>query len=173
MIAVYGAGLYYEQSFAPAGCCALTWPNVDPVQAERILAQTDANGVNAAAQRRAAELVRASRPGDPTGWLRLAYADWLSHNGRLTDSGIRDLANSYLITPYGGVFTVWRTMLGLNNWSYLPLATRMDVAREVQIAKKTDLYGDQIRKAALYIRDPNGRLAAIVLGIGPNSKRTD
>jgi hypothetical protein len=166
LIAAYGAGLYYEQSFAPAGCCALTWPNADPVQAERILARTDPNGVNAAAQQQAAVAVRAARPGDPTGWLRLAYADWLSHDGRMTDAGMKALATSYLITPYGGPFSPWRVILSLNNWTILPVATRLDVAREIQVVK-TAQYFETTKKAAAGVRDPSGRMAAVVLGIAP------
>ena len=166
VIAAYGAGLYYEQSFARAGCCGLTWPNTDPVQAERILAQTDARGANAAAQLQAAVAVRDARPGDPTGWLRLAYADWLSHDGRMTDAGMKNLATSYLITPYGGPFSTWRVILSLNNWSILPKATRLDVAREIQVVKTAQFF-ETTQKAAAGIRDPNGRLAAAVLGIAP------
>ena len=168
-IAAYGAGLYYEQNFAAAGCCGLTWPIVDPVQAERIMAQTDPKGLNAAAQQQTAKTVIAARPGDPTGWLRLAHADWLAHGGHMTDAGVRALTTSYLVGAYGGTFTPWRVSLALNNWSVLSAAAQRDAAQEIQTAKQ-DQYFPATRRAASGIADPKGRIVAILLGIAPTSR---
>ncbi|MDB5459873.1 MAG: O-antigen polymerase [Caulobacteraceae bacterium] len=166
LIAAYGAGLYYEQVFAPAGCCALTWPNANPLQAERILGQVDARAVDPAAQEQAAVRVLNGRPGDPTAWLRLAYADWLTH-GRLTAAGQRALDTSYLIAPYGGAFTPWRISLALNNWSALPQATRQDAVKEVNVALTDYDTRRPLEAAVRGVGDPSGRLAAALLGLGP------
>jgi hypothetical protein len=164
LVACYGVGLYYEQNFAPAGCCALTWPSSDPGQAQRILNQTDAIGINAAAQRQAAVAILQGRPGDANAWLRLAYADWLDHGGRFSDGGRRALDTSYLITPYGGPFTAWRIALALSDWSNLSPNTRLDVAKEADIVK-TDQFAAATRAAAAAIRDPQGHLAAVRMGL--------
>ena len=167
LIALYGGGLYYEQTFAGAGCCALTWPSPDPVQAERIVTRIDPRAANAAAQREAALAVNHARPGEPTGWLRLAYADWLAHGGHMTDAGRHALDTSYLLTPYGGSFTPWRLSLAFNNWSTLPVSTQLDVIREVGLVKH-DRYLAQTRLADGGIIDPAGRVLATVLGVGPS-----
>ena len=167
LIAAYGAGLYYEQTFARAGCCALTWPTPDPIQAERILGQADPKGVNAAAEKQAATASIGARPGDPTGWLRLSYADWLAHNGNMTDVGKRALDTSYLLTPYGGSFTPWRIFLGLNNWSALPKATRQDVVNELQISVGDSRVLPAVKAIAQGVGDPSGRMVAALLGIAP------
>jgi hypothetical protein len=165
LIAAYGAGLLYEMVAAPAGCCALTWPSPDPVQAERVLGQTDPQGRNAAAQARTAQAVLAARPGDPTAWLRAAYAERLQH-GHLTDTGRRDIDTSYLIAPYGGPWSPWRIAFALDNWTALTPKIRQLVAAEVDVALDDDFVIREATKArALKVQDPRGRLAAALLGI--------
>lgn len=164
LAASYGGGLYYEQNFAPADCCGLTWPSTDPGQAQRILAQTDPRAIDPAAQMEAARAILRGRPGDANAWLRLSYADWLGHGGRFSDDGRRALEASYLITPYGGPFTAWRVALALSSWSSLSADTRQDVAKEVEIVKN-DQFAAATRAAAAAVRDPQGHLAAIRLGL--------
>jgi hypothetical protein len=165
LIAAYGAGLLYEMVAAPAGCCALTWPNPDPIQAERILAQTDPMGKSGAAQALAARAVLAARPGEPTAWMRVAYADRLQH-GRLTDAGRRALAASYLIAPYAGNQAPWRIGFALDDWTSLPPATRREAIAEINVALDDEGGVPQAtRAAALKVQDPAGRLAVALLGI--------
>jgi hypothetical protein len=164
LIASYGAGLYYEQNFAPTGCCGLTWPSSDPDQAQRILLQSDPKAVDAAAQMQAAKTILQGRPGDANAWLRLSYADWLTHGGQFSNDGRRALETSYLITPYGGPFTAWRVALALSNWSGLSNDTRRDVAKEVEIVKN-DQFAAATRAAAEAVRDPQGHLAAVRMGL--------
>lgn len=164
LIAAYGIGLYYEQNFAPLGCCALTWPSSDPSQAQRVLNQTDPKAIDPVAQKQAATIILQGRPGDANAWLRLAYADWLAHGGRFSNEGRRNLDTSYLITPYGGPFTAWRVALALSDWSNLAAGTRLDVAKEVEIVKK-DQFAAATRAAATAVRAPQGHLAAVRLGL--------
>jgi hypothetical protein len=165
LIAAYGAGLLYEMVAAPAGCCALTWPSPDPIQAERILTQTDPMGKSATAQALAARAVLAARPGEPSAWMRAAYADRLQH-GRLTDAGRRALDSSYLIAPYAGGQTPWRIGFALDNWTNLQPATRQEAVQEINVALNDEGgIPEATKAAALKVQDPAGRLTAALLGI--------
>jgi hypothetical protein len=164
LVAAYGAGLLYEMVAAPAVCCGLTWPSPDPVQADRILARTDPQGRDAAAQRRAATLVLRARPGDPSAWLRLAYADRLA-NGRLSDAGRHDLDTSYLLAPYGGAWAPWRISFALDNWTALTPKIRQLAAAEIKVALSDYDIPKVIKAQALKVQDPLGRLAAALLGL--------
>jgi hypothetical protein len=165
LIAAYGAGLLYEMVAAPAGCCALTWPSLDPIQAERLLARTDPMGKSAAAQALTARTVLAARPGEPSAWMRLAYADRLQH-GRLTDAGQHALDTSYLIAPYVGNQTPWRLAFALNNWDTLLPATRKAVVQEINLTAQDGTIREATgRLVASSVHDPSGRLAAVLLGL--------
>ena len=165
MIAAYGGGLLYEAVAAPAGCCALTWPSPDPMQAERILTQTDPMGKSAAAQALAARAVMAARPGEPSAWMRAAYADRLQH-GSLTEAGRRALDTSYLIAPYAGATTPWRLAFALDNWANLQPATRLVALQEVKLMDPTTRLAAG-RLIGASVHDPSGRLAAALLGLNP------
>lgn len=163
--ALYGAGLYYEQNLAGPHCCGLTWPTPDPAQAERLLIAADPKGINPVIQRQAAVAVLAGRPMDSSAWLRLAYADSLSH-GRLTNDGRHALEMSYLVLPYAGPDTPWRLSFILNNWTGAALQSRLDAIREMQILKQ-DGYSLRLAtyKAIKKVRDPSARLAAALEGM--------
>jgi hypothetical protein len=166
LVAAYGAGLLYEMVAAPAVCCGLTWPSPDPVQADRILARTDPQGRDAAAQRRAATLVLRARPGDPSAWLRLAYADRLA-NGRLSDAGRHDVDTSYLLAPYGGAWTPWRISFALDNWTNLGASSQAAAIKEINIVVTQDSELIRASKIAVStVHDPSGRLVAALLGLG-------
>lgn len=162
--ALYAAALLYEMDFAPAGCCALSWPSPDPVAAGRRLAAVDPKGRNPAAQRQGALVQLASAPADADAWMRLAWADWLGH-GVLTRAGARALDMSYVLRPYAGVDTTWRVGFALDNWSRLTPETQQGVVREVGQAP----FGFQLSQirslVAQGVRDPAGQAEAAVLGL--------
>lgn len=170
--ALYAAGLVYEIDFAPAGCCGLTWPTPDPFAAERILAQTDPKGRDGRLQRQTAVQVLAARPMDAQEWLRLAYADRLTH-GQLTDAGARDVEMSYLVEPYAGPQVYWRLGFDLDNWSRLTPQTRTDAMAEMKVAlhDSPSLYitaprgDDSLGALANRAADPSGRMAAALMGL--------
>ena len=164
LCAVYAAGLFYEIDFAPGGCCGLTWPTPDPVVAERQVAAADPKGADAAAQRKAALDVLAARPGEPTAWLRLAYADRLAH-GQLTAAGARAMDMSYLARPYIYHQTAWRIGFALDNWSRLTPDGRKGALQEIAIARASGTLGEVAAAVRPGPADPSGRLAAALLGL--------
>ncbi len=164
LAAVYGAGLLYEADFAPAGCCGLSLPNPDPMQAERLLAQSDPKGTSVNAQRKAALALLAARPGDVGGWLRLAYADRLEH-GRLTEAGVHDLEMSYLVDPFAYRQSPWRLAFALDNWGGLSPEARKDALKEIELVKRSPEIQDDARQAVRAIHNPSGRMTAALMGL--------
>lgn len=163
---VYGAWLFFESFLAPAGCCGATWPLANPMQAERLLYRQDPDDKDGARQRTAALTIVRSRPGDVEAWLRLAYADRLIH-GRLTAEGGRALDVSYSITPYAGPRGVWRVVFVLDNWTSAPERVKRDALEEIKILKSDPNSKWDLRQRTPEVKDPNGRLAAVLFGVLP------
>jgi hypothetical protein len=164
LIAALAGGLLYETAYAPAGCCGLTYPQPDPVQAERLLAVRDPRGLDAAAQQAAAlDGVRA-RPAAAGAWLRLAYADRLKH-GSLSLVGRRAVETSYAVLPYAGAGAPWRLAFALDNWTAIGQAARLAAVREMDLAQADPKTWAAARKAAEAVRDPSGRAAAALGGL--------
>lgn len=166
LLAVYAAALLCETDFAGHGCCGLTWPSPNPGQAERLVARDDPQGDQAAVQQRAALQTLKARPGDAAGWLRLAYADAVQH-GRLTSAGRKAFDTSYLLLPYAGSDTPWRVVFALDHWGELDDEGRAGVLAELRIMDKDDRVRGLTRIAARNLRDPTGRMTAVLLGLEP------
>lgn len=162
IVALYGAGLYFEQNIAGPSCCGLTWPTPDPAQAERLMVNEDPKGSIAAVQRRVAVSLLAARPMESNAWLRLAYADRLN-NGHLTDAGRHAVEMSYLVLPFASSQTPWRLDFAFENWGELSPQSRKDVIAEVGIAKNDPEILNALTTAAGRVHNPSGRLAAGLL----------
>jgi hypothetical protein len=164
--AICGTLLLGEGFFAGAGCCRAAWPQSDPVQAERLLTVADPSGHDFHAQRRAAMGVLNARPADPSGWLRLAYADRLQH-GRLTAEGAKALDNSYSVAVYADDNAAWRVDFALANWSALSDRSRRDALTEIALVKGDWPQFQRLTKLTPSLSDANGRVAAALEGVLP------
>lgn len=168
--ALYAGGLFYEIDFAPEGCCGLTWPTPDPASAERLAATRDPKGLDAAVQRTAAVAVLGANPTEPVGWVRLAYADWLSHGGMMTQTANRALEESYRMAPYNPAAPL-RITFALANWSQLTPDARKRVLKEIELARSDAPRGEEARWKELQraVRqtqlDPSGHMTAVLLGL--------
>ena len=164
-IALYGVVFLYEISSGAPGCCGATWPSADPLRAEQAVLRNDPHNRSAAIQRRTALAVLGGRPADSNGWLRLAYADRLEH-GRLTDVGRQAFEMSYLVLPYGGSAAApGRVAFALGVWSQVSPQTRRDALAEIGLARTESITWRSLRAAAAAVADPNGRLAAALMGL--------
>ena len=157
-IAAYGAGLLYETLVAPAPCCALTWPNPNPAQTQRLLTHDDPTAFNGAVQKRGADLLLRATPAEPTAWLRLAYAEYLSNLG-MNDAALRALDTSYLLAPYGRLWAPTRLAFAFNNWGALTPTIRQAAAAELDVALDDPGVRRSVQNAAPFIADPDGRAA--------------
>lgn len=134
------------------------------MQAERLLAQADPQGISAAAQRKAALAVLAARPGVADGWLRLAYADRLQH-GRLTDAGVHALEMSYLIEPFAYRRSPWRLAFALDNWTGIGAQARKDALEEITLTKRSPEILASAHEIVGKVRNPSGRMTAVLMGL--------
>ena len=155
----YGLLLYLESFAASAACCRATWPNPNPVQAERLLDARDPAGLDPVLQERAARQELAARPVDPSGWLRLAYADSL-RNGRLTPAGLAALKTSYTMVAYGGQNAGWRVFFGLNHLYELDADTRRQVLAELKVLSQDYPRNVPARARMAHLTNPLGRYYA-------------
>lgn len=167
LAAVFAAMLLGESRFMGARCCLASWPQSDPLQAERLLAAADPDSRDFRAQRRAALGVLDARPADPSGWVRLAYADRLEH-GRLTAQGLKALDNSYSAAVYAGGDAAWRLQLALDNWSALPVRSREDALTELDLVRTDWPQLRRLTEWAPRLTDPNGRIVAALQGLTPS-----
>jgi hypothetical protein len=164
LAAGYGMLLFAESFMAPAGCCLATWPQANPLQAQRLVQARDPKGMDAPAERAAALEILRGRPADPSAWLRLAVADRLAH-GRLTPEGQKALDASYSVTPYAGQTAILRSVFVLDNWNEVAIRTRQDALTEIGILKGDHNALMGLKAATPAIHERTGRIIAALEGV--------
>ena len=167
--AAYGAALYLESFVTDERCCLATWPNANPVQVERLLERRDPRGENPDLQERAARQVITARPVDPSGWMRLAYADTL-RQGRLTPQGLKALSTSYTMAAYAARNAAWRVAFALDHWYELDADTRAQAEIELKALSQDPVRRDEGRRRIGAISNPLGRYLGSQHGMLPDPK---
>jgi hypothetical protein len=136
------------------------------VQTERLLDRADPKGVDPGLQDQAARRELAARPVDPSGWMRLAYADVLRH-GRLTRKGLGALKTSYTMSAYAGRDAGWRVAFGLDHFYELDADARRQLLTELQGLSRDDPRRPAAMARIGRVTNPLGRYYADRAGMLP------
>ena len=160
VLAVYGAGAFYEGYLAKGYAGAMTFPFVDRAAAERANDTLPAQAPLAAREAAAARLLKAN-PASAQSWALVSYMDWLGHDHHLTAAGLSALDRSYTMSPYDHDIAPWRASFTLENWDTLTPALRQLEVSELNWMFEHDLtVGLELKARLKTVKNPVGRAFA-------------
>lgn len=92
--------------------------------------------------------------------LRLAFIDSKQHQGKLSQTGARYLAQSYDLVPYDPSIAAWRIRFALEHWQSLSVETRKAAQAEAYALGSGTAVSNQIRASLRSVQNPVGRVSA-------------
>jgi hypothetical protein len=160
LLALYGAGLFYEGYAAKAYSGALTYPFIDQPAAERAYNSLADNAPLGARDQAVSRLLTAD-PANARSWTLVSYVDWLHHGQRLSPAGVAAFDRSYTMSPFDADAAPWRIDFALENWDALTASQRSAVISEANWMFQHDMETAADLKTRLKtIRNPSGRVMA-------------
>jgi hypothetical protein len=161
VLAAWSFGLLYEGFIADHYSGLFSFPFIDKSAAEGAEQRLAANALITERERAAQRLVQAD-PTNPDSWAAVSYAEFLKA-GAMSPKAIEALDHSYAVSFFDRPGAVWRIGFAMENWSALPPALRQDVLTEAKAALDDPTLGPRLRSRLANLRDPAGRLAAMML----------
>lgn len=160
LLAIYGAGLFYEGYLAKGYSGVLTFPFADRSAAERAY---NALPDNAPLATRGAAVDRLLKvdPANPRNWALASYVDWLAHGRQLSPAGAAAFDRSYTMSAVDPDAGPWRINFALENWDRLNASQRGEVVSEANWIFLHDYQtGLELKTRLKTIRNPAGRAMA-------------
>lgn len=165
VLAIYAFGLLYEGFIADRYAGVFTHPFIDEPAAVRAYQRLPVNAPIAERAISATRLVQAD-PTNPNSWAAVCYADWLADGGP-SPRVVQALERSYQVSFFDRHAALWRVGFALENWPALSPDLRQRVLVEARTALNDPLLGPKLRERLAGVRNPEGRLAALLILSAP------